>query len=69
MYAVPLIFRLVNTIKFKTFPIIPRAHIMGNTKPYDNFRSASVLGSSCIYGRKKKVCKFFFFLFGFSNMM
>lgn len=33
MYAVPLMFRLVNTIRFNTFPNIPNVQIIGKITP------------------------------------
>lgn len=49
IYAVPLIFRLVSTIKFNTLPMMPNEQMIGKMKPQESFRSASVLGSSFIY--------------------
>lgn len=46
MYAVPLMFRLVNTIRFSTFPNIPNVQIIGKITPYDSFLKFSVRGSS-----------------------
>lgn len=33
MYAVPLMFRLVNTIKFSTLPKIPNVQMIGKIIP------------------------------------
>lgn len=37
--------------------MMPNEQIIGNIKPYDNFRSASVRGSSFIYKKKKNLIK------------
>lgn len=54
MYAVPLMFRLVNTTRFNTLPNIPNVQIIGNIIPYDNFLRFSVRASSNGYELKEK---------------